>query len=203
MRPRSRGSPASASRSRAPRWPASCETPCCPPRSPTPAATDVPGALPVRAVSRARPRRAQPAHACGAPGPLGRALRTLGLVRGDLDLLRESLGILDGTPWRLEHAQTLVELGAALRRGGRRSEAREPLHAGMELAHACGARPLVARAREELLATGAATEARGTNRRGRVDGERGESGQDGGGGDDGIARPRRRCSSPRAPSMST
>jgi DNA-binding CsgD family transcriptional regulator len=55
----------------------------------------------------------------------------------------------------LEHARTLVELGAAIRRAGRRREAREPLHAGMELAHVCGAHPLVAHARQELLAAGA------------------------------------------------
>jgi len=53
------------------------------------------------------------------------------------------------------HARTVVELGAATRRAGRRAEARDLLRPGMELAHACGARALVARAREELLATGA------------------------------------------------
>jgi DNA-binding CsgD family transcriptional regulator len=95
------------------------------------------------------------ARSWGAPGPLGRSLRTLGLLRDDRELLEESLAVLDGSPWRLEHARTLVELGAALRRAGQRRDAREPLHAGMELAHACGAAPLVARAREELLATGA------------------------------------------------
>jgi DNA-binding CsgD family transcriptional regulator/tetratricopeptide (TPR) repeat protein len=95
------------------------------------------------------------ARAWGAPGPLGRALRVHGLVSGRLDLLHESLDVLDGSPWRLEHAHTLVELGAATRRAGHRAAAREPLHAGMELAHTCGARPLVARARDELLATGA------------------------------------------------
>lgn len=49
----------------------------------------------------------------------------------------------------------MIELGAATRRAGRRAEARDLLRPGMELAHACGARALVARAREELLATGA------------------------------------------------
>jgi len=94
----------------------------------------------------------------GAPGPVGRALRVLGLVEsGDAGrtLLEESLAVLDGSAWRLEQAETLVELGAALRRARARRDAREPLHAGMELAHLCGAAPLVARAREELLATGA------------------------------------------------
>ena len=98
------------------------------------------------------------ARAWGAPGPLGRALRVLGLVEGGkpgLTLLRESLGVLEGSGWRLEHARTLVELGAAIRRAGQRREARDPLHAGMELAHVCGAHPLVAHARQELLAAGA------------------------------------------------
>jgi DNA-binding CsgD family transcriptional regulator/tetratricopeptide (TPR) repeat protein len=96
-----------------------------------------------------------PARAWGAPGPLGRALRLLGLERGDLGLLAQSVATLDGSPWRLEYGHSLVEFGAALRRAGRRRESREPLYAGMELAHLCGARPLVSRAREELLATGA------------------------------------------------
>jgi DNA-binding CsgD family transcriptional regulator len=56
---------------------------------------------------------------------------------------------------RLEHARCLVDLGAALRRSGHRAAAREPLAAGMELAHRCAANALVARAHEELRAAGA------------------------------------------------
>jgi DNA-binding CsgD family transcriptional regulator len=95
------------------------------------------------------------ATAWGAAGAVGRALRAHGLVRSDLGALRQSVEVLAGSPWRLEHAASLVELGAALRRAGQRTAAREPLHAGMELAHVCGAAPLVARARAELLAAGA------------------------------------------------
>ena len=98
------------------------------------------------------------ARAWGAAGSIGRALRALARVEGGesgLERLGESLALLDGSGWRLEHARTLVELGAALRRAGHRRDSREPLQRGMELAHACGARPLVAYAREELLATGA------------------------------------------------
>ena len=80
------------------------------------------------------------ARAWGAAGALGRALRVQGLVTGDLDRLHESVTVLDGSPCRLEQAQSLIELGAATRRSGHRSAAREPLHAGMELAHACAAR---------------------------------------------------------------
>ena len=98
------------------------------------------------------------ARRLGTAGAVGRSLRVLGLVEGGdsgLRALRESLHELEGSPWRLEHARTLVELGAAIRRSGRRAEARDRLYAGMELAHACGAKPLVERAREELVATGA------------------------------------------------
>ena len=47
------------------------------------------------------------------------------------------------------------ELGAALRRGNHRSEARDLLREGVELAHRAGAPALVARGNEELAATGA------------------------------------------------
>jgi DNA-binding CsgD family transcriptional regulator len=48
-----------------------------------------------------------------------------------------------------------MELGAALRRAGRRVEAREPLVEALDLAARCAARPLATRAREELNAMGA------------------------------------------------
>jgi DNA-binding NarL/FixJ family response regulator len=95
----------------------------------------------------------------GSPRTVGPALRAVALTTTDpqeqLALLIQSCDTLAPSGAQLEHARSLVELGAALRRGGRRSDAREPLHRGMEIAHACGADPLVARAREELLATGA------------------------------------------------
>ena len=82
----------------------------------------------------------------GAPRALGISLRTLGLCRHGAEgevLLRESVWRSTGSGAELEHARSLVELGSAIRRAGRRSEARDPLHAGMELAHRCGATPLV------------------------------------------------------------
>jgi DNA-binding CsgD family transcriptional regulator len=55
----------------------------------------------------------------------------------------------------LEHSRALVDFGSALRRAGRRTEARVPLREGLELAIRCGAERLAERARDELLATGA------------------------------------------------
>ena len=98
------------------------------------------------------------ARAWGSPRPIGVALRVLGLVEGSdrgIELLREAVSVLEASEARLEHARALVDLGAALRRGGSKGDAREPLAEGMALAHACGATALVERAHEELLAAGA------------------------------------------------
>jgi DNA-binding CsgD family transcriptional regulator len=94
----------------------------------------------------------------GTPRAIGIALRAKGLVepgeRG-IELLREALETLRSSPARLEEARTLTDLGAALRRANQRSQAREPLREGMELAQRCGATAIAERAREELKATGA------------------------------------------------
>jgi DNA-binding NarL/FixJ family response regulator len=85
-------------------------------------------------------------------------LRTSGLVRGGDEgeaLLREAVEMLAGADARIEHARALVDLGAHLRRGNRRADARDFLRDGAELAHRGGATPLVERANEELAATGA------------------------------------------------
>lgn len=94
----------------------------------------------------------------GAPRATGIAQRTLGLVLGGdeaIDLMREALATFESSPARLEHARTLVELGAALRRGSERKEAREPLREGLDMAHRCGAVAIAERAQEELAAAGA------------------------------------------------
>jgi hypothetical protein len=70
-------------------------------------------------------------------------------------LLIDSVEVLADSPAKLEHAKACTELGAALRRANRRSEAREQLRRAVELATICGATPLAARAETELLATGA------------------------------------------------
>jgi DNA-binding CsgD family transcriptional regulator len=93
----------------------------------------------------------------GAPDTVGIALRVLGTLKREvgLDDLREAVEVLGESSARLEHAKALAMLGAALRRSGSRSEAREPLREALDLAERCGARALVERAREELSATGA------------------------------------------------
>jgi DNA-binding CsgD family transcriptional regulator/tetratricopeptide (TPR) repeat protein len=93
------------------------------------------------------------ARASSLSRPLGVTLRYAGIHAGGsagIELLRESEAKLATSPARLEHARSLVELGAPQRRG----EAREQLTAGMELAHRCGAERLVGRADEELHAAG-------------------------------------------------
>lgn len=98
------------------------------------------------------------ARSSGRARTVGVALRAAGLLAGGeegIGLMRESVAALDGSPARLEYARSLVELGAALRRRGRRGDARPPLEEGMDLAYRCGAERLVARADEELHATGA------------------------------------------------
>ncbi|MGH8903612.1 MAG: helix-turn-helix transcriptional regulator [Egibacteraceae bacterium] len=94
----------------------------------------------------------------GAPSAIGVALRVLGLTQGGqegIDSLTEAAVVLEGSPARLEHARALVDLGAALRRTGQRSQALQPLRQGMDLAFRCGATALVASAHQQLLAAGA------------------------------------------------
>jgi DNA-binding CsgD family transcriptional regulator len=86
------------------------------------------------------------------------ALRTLGLLRGGeagIELIRRSveLGRRGGSP--LELARSLAELGAALRRGNQRREARECLREAFDLAQRCGAERLEDRLEEELRVAGA------------------------------------------------
>jgi DNA-binding CsgD family transcriptional regulator len=94
----------------------------------------------------------------GTPRGIGTALRARGLVEGGergVELLAESVQTLRPTPARLELARSLTDLGAALRRMGRRSDAREPLGDALEIASRCGAAPIAERALEELAASGA------------------------------------------------
>jgi len=113
------------------------------------------------------------ARAFGDPRPLGIALRAAGLAQArnpqggqtplrvvegsgtGLDLLDESVAVLRRSPARLELALSLLELGAAHRRAGRRTDAREPLREAVDVAAECGATAVAARAHDELVAAGA------------------------------------------------
>jgi DNA-binding CsgD family transcriptional regulator len=94
----------------------------------------------------------------GDPQTIGASLRALGLVAGGtagIGLLGEAVEVLAGSAARLKHARALVDLGAALRRADRRTEARERLRQGVDLALKIGAFGLAGRANEEIAATGA------------------------------------------------
>ena len=94
----------------------------------------------------------------GSPSVLGRALAVRGVVNAAADrigFLEEAVAVLEHSPAQLELARAGVELGAALRRAGRRGTARAELMRGGDLAHRCGADALAARARAELVSTGA------------------------------------------------
>jgi DNA-binding CsgD family transcriptional regulator len=112
-------------------------------------------------VGRARALAAEEleyARAFDAAGYLGHVLRTAATVSdpgAGVGLLRESIELLAPSQFRLEHARSLVELGALLRRGGERVAAREPLAEGLDLAYRCGAGAVVTQALEELRACGA------------------------------------------------
>jgi DNA-binding CsgD family transcriptional regulator len=98
------------------------------------------------------------ARAWGTAGVVGAAQRVAGLVaerEPGIALLREAVATLEGSEAKLEHAHALVDLGAALRRAGKRTEARERLAEGLELADRCGATALVGMAEGELRAAGA------------------------------------------------
>jgi ATP/maltotriose-dependent transcriptional regulator MalT len=94
----------------------------------------------------------------GEPSAIGRALSALGAIRepsAALEPLEAAVQTLEDSYAALDRATALVDFGAALRRSGRRRDARDPLRAGLELAERCGAAVLVARARREATVAGA------------------------------------------------
>jgi DNA-binding CsgD family transcriptional regulator len=98
------------------------------------------------------------ARAFGRPWTLGISLRACGLVEGGqpgLELLEEAVKTLERSQSPLELARALCDYGAALRRAGRRLQARSELERALDLAHRCGARRIAGRARAELIAAGA------------------------------------------------
>ena len=91
------------------------------------------------------------------PRGVGVALRACAVLAGGQDgvaMLNEAVEHLRRSPARLELARTLLDLGAAQRRAGKRSAARESLREALDLAQQCGAEPLATRIDEELGATG-------------------------------------------------
>ena len=98
------------------------------------------------------------ARAFGAPGAVGRALRTIGALEiGKLAVepLEAAVACLEDSQTALERARALVDLGCTLRRVHRPRDAREPLRHGLDLAERCGAGQLAARAMREVTAAGA------------------------------------------------
>jgi DNA-binding CsgD family transcriptional regulator len=97
------------------------------------------------------------ARTFGAARPLGSALRAAAMVadgQKTVDLLEEAVTVLDTSPSLLELAHATVDYGAALRRGGRRTDARKMLRRGVELAEKCGASALRKRGYSELVIAG-------------------------------------------------
>jgi len=116
------------------------------------------------------------ARRVGAPGPIGRALLATALVADEDEraaILEDAVAHLERSPRPLLLAKALVELGAVMRRKGRKAQAREPLRRGMELARRCGAAGLEARAADELrMAHGRVRRAAGGDPTGLTAGER-------------------------------
>lgn len=92
----------------------------------------------------------------GLPTDHVEAMRCLAQVRGgnDLDLLEEACRHLHVVASPLVRAKVLRDLGAALRRANRRSEARQPLLEALDLASRMQSPSLVEDVRTELAAAG-------------------------------------------------
>jgi DNA-binding NarL/FixJ family response regulator len=83
-----------------------------------------------------------------------------GLVAGGddgIELLEQAVAAADGAEHGLEATRSLLDLGAALRRAGRRSDGRAALSRALERAEAGGADALADRAVAELEASGTPT----------------------------------------------
>ncbi len=98
------------------------------------------------------------ARVWGSPRLQGIGLRAKALLSTGPDAIRlhqEAVQTLRGSEAKLDLARSLVDLGSALRRDGRRAEARDLLKEGVELAQQVGAKPLARQAYEELKVAGA------------------------------------------------
>ena len=92
----------------------------------------------------------------GTASDMGASLRLNARVDPErrLELLEQSIALLERAPWRLELARALADYGEALRVARRRSDAHEPLRRAAELADECGSRIVRARALDGLAALG-------------------------------------------------
>jgi DNA-binding SARP family transcriptional activator/DNA-binding CsgD family transcriptional regulator len=88
------------------------------------------------------------ARSWGAPGTLGRALRELGEITGDVATLQEAVAVLEASAQRLERAKAWLALGRATRNV-------ELLGRALDLAEGCDAERTVREAQEALTALGA------------------------------------------------
>jgi DNA-binding CsgD family transcriptional regulator len=93
----------------------------------------------------------------GAPRALGVAHRAAALLHSGPRMeqsLTDAAGLLQGCGARVDLAYTLIELGGAIRRSGRPTEARDTLRAALAVAEEIGARRAARLAREELQRAG-------------------------------------------------
>ncbi|HEX6782017.1 MAG TPA: AAA family ATPase [Solirubrobacterales bacterium] len=93
----------------------------------------------------------------GAPASIAYVTRAAAAARGgqeEIELLEGAVTELEGSPRNLVHALVLCDLGSALRRAGRRADARAPLRKAFDIARKGGAERIARRAHEELQATG-------------------------------------------------
>ena len=94
----------------------------------------------------------------GSRRAVARALRVDALLGPPDELvgrLEAAVAQVSDSPAAYELATSLIELGAALRRRGDRTAAREPLRRGLDIAERGGALEMAGRARAELAAAGA------------------------------------------------
>lgn len=98
------------------------------------------------------------ADECDLDRARGHALRALGLLSGGtagLQHLDAAVQAFARSPARMQHGWASYDYGAALRRAGRRRDARRPLDEALDVALSCAARLLTERSQEELTALGA------------------------------------------------
>jgi DNA-binding CsgD family transcriptional regulator len=93
----------------------------------------------------------------GTPGSVATGLSALGFATGGaegLALMEEAAALVEQSTMTRQRALVPLTLGTALRRAGRRADAREPLRRALEVARRHGAAGIARAARDELLACG-------------------------------------------------